>query len=123
MPSKKLSRRSFLKAASVSAACTAVSAGISRVDAAGSKVPRAIPSLAPAFVAWYKFDETGGTTAADSSGSGRTATLVNGPSFVAGQTGNAVNLDGTNDHVGLPAGIVSGLNDFTIATWVRLDTT
>lgn len=74
-------------------------------------------------LAWYRFDETSGTTASDASGNGRTATLVNGPTWTAGRSGNAVNLDGANDHVALPSGIVSGLNDYTIAGWVRLDTT
>jgi hypothetical protein len=50
-------------------------------------------------------------------------TLVNGPTFVAGRVGQAVNLDGSNDHVSLPAGILNGLTNFTIATWVKLDTT
>ena len=72
-------------------------------------------------VVWYKFDETSGTTAADSSGFGKNATLVNGPTWVAGKSGNAVNLDGTNDYVSMPSGIVSGLNDFSIATWVKQD--
>ncbi len=73
-------------------------------------------------VTWYRFDETSGTTAADSAGTNN-ATLVNGPTFVAGRLGNAVNLDGTNDHVSMPTGIVNGLTNFSIATWVRLDTT
>ena len=70
---------------------------------------------------WYKFDETSGTTAADSSGNGKNATLVNGPTWVAGKSGNAVNLDGSNDYVSMPSGIVSTLNDFTIAAWVKQD--
>ena len=73
-------------------------------------------------VAWYKFDETSGTTAFDSSGSGKNATLVNGPTWPAGLFGNAVNLDGTNDHLTIPAGIVSALGDFSISCWVKLDT-
>ncbi len=88
--------------------------------------PTATPTPTPGgtgLVVWYKFDETSGTTAYDSSGNGRNATLVNGPTWVAGRSGNAVNLDGSNDYVSLPAGMVSGLSDFTIATWVRLDTT
>ncbi len=44
----------------------------------------AIPSYAAGdLVAWYKFDETSGTTAADSSGNGKDATLVNGPTWPA----------------------------------------
>lgn len=36
-------------------------------------------------VAWWKLDETGGTTAVDSSGNSRTATLVNTPTYITGQ--------------------------------------
>jgi hypothetical protein len=72
----------------------------------------------------YQFDGN----ANDSSGNGRNATLVNGPTFVTGRVGQAVDLAGgaggsASQHVSLPAGIVNGLSDFTIATWVRLDTT
>ena len=43
---------------------------------------------------------------------------------VTGEIGNAVSLCGTNEYVSLPAGIVSGLHDFTISAWVnpRADT-
>jgi hypothetical protein len=37
----------------------------------------------------------------------------------AGRIGNAVKLGGTSDYVNLPTGIVSGLTDHTIATWVN----
>lgn len=50
------------------------------------------------------------------------STLAGGGTWTAGKTGNAVNLDGTNDYLALPAGIVGKLDDFTISTWVRLDT-
>jgi hypothetical protein len=36
-----------------------------------------------------------------------------------GKIGNAVRLDGSGDYVNLPAGIVSGLSDFTISAWVN----
>jgi hypothetical protein len=39
---------------------------------------------------------------------------------VTGLTGNAVDLDGVNDHVRLPTGVVSGLTRITLAAWVRL---
>lgn len=68
-----------------------------------------------------KFDETSGVTAIDSSGNGWDATLVNGAVWDAGQIGNAVRLDGADDYVDLPDGIVNGLTDFTIATWISLD--
>ena len=67
------------------------------------------------------FEENSGTSAADSSGMGNPGTLANGASWAAGKSGSAVSLDGTNDHVVLPSGIVSGLSDFTIASWVYLN--
>ncbi|MEO7933704.1 MAG: LamG-like jellyroll fold domain-containing protein [Chthoniobacterales bacterium] len=67
------------------------------------------------------FNETTGTTAADSSGNGWNGTLVNGPAWTTGKFANAVSLDGTNDHVTLPAGVVSSLNDCTISAWVKLN--
>jgi fibronectin type 3 domain-containing protein len=77
---------------------------------------------APVSVLTYlKFDETSGTTAYDTTGYGWNGTLVNGTFWTAGKFGNAVSLDGVNDHVSLPTGVVSGLTDFTIATWVYLN--
>ncbi|HYH02590.1 MAG TPA: LamG domain-containing protein [Bacillota bacterium] len=71
-------------------------------------------------VLWYPFNETAGTTVMDSTGGGRNATL-NGATWVAGKLNNAVNLSGTNQYVSLPGGVVSNLNDFTVAAWVKLD--
>jgi fibronectin type 3 domain-containing protein/regulation of enolase protein 1 (concanavalin A-like superfamily) len=68
------------------------------------------------------FNESSGTTAADTSGLGYNGTLVNGPVFSTGTVGNAVNLDGTNDHVTLPSGVVSGMTAFTASVWVKPDT-
>ncbi len=77
----------------------------------------------PTLHAWLKFDETSGTVAADSTGHGWNGTLVNGATFVAGYTNNAVSLTGgSSQYVRLPVGIVSNLTDFTIACWVRLTT-
>jgi hypothetical protein len=38
---------------------------------------------------------------------------------VPGKIGNAVSLSGNGEYVNLPAGIVSGLHDFTISAWVN----
>jgi hypothetical protein len=70
---------------------------------------------------WLKFDETSGTTASDATGNGHNATLINGPVWAAGKSGNAVSLDGTNDYLALPTGALTDLSDFTIATWVYLN--
>ncbi len=47
-------------------------------------------------------------------------TLVNSPAWVVGRIENGVSLDGADDFVTLPTGVVDGLTDYTIATWVQL---
>ena len=71
--------------------------------------------------AHLSFDETAGTTAADATGNSWNGTLVNGPVWSAGYFDNGVDLDGTDDHVTLPTGVVDGLTDVTISTWVYLN--
>ena len=78
-------------------------------------------SAPPEFVVWYKFDETSGTSGSDSTGNGNNATLSNGATWAAGRTGNAVQLNGRYGYVSIPAGILENVDDFTIATWVKLD--
>lgn len=81
-----------------------------------------VGGMLPPFVAHYRFDETSGTAAADATGNGRTATLVGGAGWIAGRSGNAVNLSGSSQYVALPTGILAGASAFTVAAWVRLDT-
>ena len=78
--------------------------------------------LPPAPWAYLKFDESSGTNAADATGHGWTGTLRNGPTWVAGTNGNAVNLNSSaSNYVSLSTGVVNGLSDFTIAAWVNLN--
>ncbi len=72
--------------------------------------------------AYWKFDESSGTTAADSSATGLTATLKNGANFVPGKLGNALNLDGADDYadLGLSLPILRGANAGTVAAWINL---
>jgi len=49
--------------------------------------------------AWWKLDEISGTNAIDSSGYGRTGTLMNGPVWTSGEINGALNFDGSNDYV------------------------
>jgi hypothetical protein len=42
---------------------------------------------------------------------------------VAGKLGNAVKLSGSSQYVALPANVVNGLADFTVALWVNLAAT
>ncbi len=73
-------------------------------------------------LAYLKFNEASGTSAADSSGNGKNGTLATGASFsAAGKINNAVSLNGSSGYVNLPTGVVSTLNDFSISTWVYLN--
>lgn len=69
---------------------------------------------------FYTFDETSGTSAADSSGNGFAATLAGGATFAAGLQNNALSLSGTSQYASLPVGVVSGLTSFSVAAWVKL---
>jgi regulation of enolase protein 1 (concanavalin A-like superfamily) len=73
-------------------------------------------------IAELPFNETSGTTATDVSGQGWNGTLTGGAAWAAGNSGNAVDLDGTNDYVALPSGVVSNVDTMTMAAWVNLDT-
>jgi len=64
-------------------------------------------------------DEVDGNVLADASGNDNSAVLTGSRSFVAGMTGGAVQFSGGS--ATLPAGIVAGLDDFTIAAWVKPD--
>ncbi len=70
-------------------------------------------------VALYHFDETSGTTSADSSGNGNTATMVGGATFSSGVRGNAATFSGANQYTMLPIGIVSALTNFSISAWIN----
>jgi hypothetical protein len=71
----------------------------------------------PDLVARYPFDNS----AADASGNGRTATLT-GTTWTTGRTSGALGLNGSTAYASLPAGILAGATDFSVALWVRLDT-
>ena len=71
-----------------------------------------MPSTAQSYTATYTaaappsglagawgFNEGSGTTTADASGNGNTATLLNGPTWVAGKYGNGLSFDGANDNL------------------------
>jgi hypothetical protein len=53
-------------------------------------------------VGWWKFDETSGTVAYDSSGNERDGNLTNGPSWNTGKIGGSLSFDGNDDVLDLP---------------------
>lgn len=64
------------------------------------------------------FDSKSGTSGADASGNGHTGTLRGGATWVAGRTGNAVALNGSDGYVALPNQLMDDVSDFTISAWV-----
>lgn len=80
----------------------------------------------PELMAWYKFDESSGRTASDSSGRkdrDMTATLVGNAAWGDGRIGNAVHFNSTGSqdgHVRLPQGVLAGAREATVACWVNL---
>jgi alpha-N-arabinofuranosidase len=72
----------------------------------------------------WNFDETSGTTAADSSGNGHNGTLNTGASWTAsGKTGGAVKVNGTaTGYVSLPFILNPASTPFTVSAFVKLDT-
>ncbi|MCB1131771.1 MAG: autotransporter-associated beta strand repeat-containing protein, partial [Verrucomicrobiae bacterium] len=68
-------------------------------------------SLEADLLAWYKFDETSGTVADDSSPNNSDATLVNGPAWNSG----ALSFDGIDDDVQTP---VPNGSVRTLAAWI-----
>jgi len=74
--------------------------------------------LAMYLTTWLPFDEGFGTNAADASGNGNNGAFNNfaGTPWVTGNSGTALNFDGTNDYVGIN-NIVS--SNFTIACWLN----
>jgi rhamnogalacturonan endolyase len=69
--------------------------------------------------AWYKFDQPNGVELTDHSGNAFAGTIAGAYEFPDGISNDALRLK--NGAATLPAGIVSGLDDFTIATWVKPD--
>ena len=84
--------------------------------------PDSNESMSTGLQSYLNFDESEGTTAYDSTGNSWDGTLANGPQWDTGIFGSAVELDGSDDYISLPSGAVGDLTDFTISTWVYLDT-
>ncbi|OGX35649.1 MAG: hypothetical protein A3B73_05555 [Omnitrophica WOR_2 bacterium RIFCSPHIGHO2_02_FULL_63_39] len=75
-------------------------------------------------LAWWKFDENTGTSAADATGNGYTGTLAASPAtptWASGRLGYALSFDGTDDKVSLGNDALGNLGDnATVSAWVKL---
>jgi hypothetical protein len=64
----------------------------------------------------YAFDGN-----ANDSGTSPANGTVTGGSYVSGRIGQAVSLNGSSQYASFPSGFVSGLNDYSVSTWVNLN--
>jgi len=69
----------------------------------------------------WLFDEGDGTTAKDSSGNKNDGMLVNSPEWVAGKFDNALNFDGVDDYINLPATTSDNWEGITLVAWAWLN--
>jgi hypothetical protein len=99
--------------------CFYVVTGIRNGKETGPSNEAAISS-SPALQFRLKFDELSGNTAEDAVTGKTGGKLPNKGGWETGKDGRAVSLDGKDQYVELPAGIVGGLADFTICAWVNV---
>ncbi|OHA24320.1 MAG: hypothetical protein A3D50_02195 [Candidatus Taylorbacteria bacterium RIFCSPHIGHO2_02_FULL_44_12] len=73
----------------------------------------------------WKFDETSGTMASDSSGNNNTGTLTNGPTWTTGKIGGALNFDGVDDYVDMGIGSatesIGGGSAVSVSLWIKIN--
>jgi hypothetical protein len=91
----------------------------------------AIAEQARCPVALWKFDETSGVTASDSTGNGYNGTLINGSAWTTGgRFDGAISFDGSNDYISVPYIYNPTANDtaleykggvLTLGAWVYAD--
>src|SRR5271165_3956116 len=80
----------------------------------------AAPVLAQTAVGDWTFDDGSGTKAADSSGNGHTATLVNGIHWTKGEIGGAVSANAAKQqYVSIPAIDLSSTRAVTVSLWAN----
>jgi hypothetical protein len=102
--------------------------GVADPNAANSPQTVTVNLHIRGLVAYWALDEEGGTTAADSSGNGHRGTLVDfadpNSSWTAGQVGNCLAFDGSDDRVDVNgyAGI-GGTQPRTVCAWIQLSST
>lgn len=70
----------------------------------------------------YSLNENTGTSAADGTGMGNTATLQAGASWATGRFGSAVSLTGaSNSFVDIPRPVIDTSKSYSVALWVKLN--
>ncbi|MEW6303639.1 MAG: polysaccharide lyase family 8 super-sandwich domain-containing protein [Verrucomicrobiota bacterium] len=75
-------------------------------------------ALDSALVSWHRLDETFGLTAFDSTKNNYLGTVLGGAAWTSGGLGGAIDLDGVNDAVQVPANQWNFTNGLTLSTWL-----
>ena len=85
--------------------------------------PPAPPPGTPGLVGvgYWPFDQDSGNTAPDASGNGHDGTLLNGPNWTNGHTGNALQFNGRDQWVDTGDSILDTTGNYSTAAWVSLD--
>ena len=73
-------------------------------------------------VGYWSMNEGAGSYAGDSSGNKNTGTLTNGPTWVDGKKGKALNFDGSDDYVDSVDGASLNLQNVSMSGWVKTTT-
>jgi hypothetical protein len=82
----------------------------------------AVTTPASGPIGHWTLDELSGALAADSSGSGGTGTLLNGPLHVPGRLGGALSFNGVDESVSVPHAAVLDAYPLTVSLWVNTAT-
>ena len=85
-------------------------------QAAASVLSKAPNNLG--LVGYWTFNEGTSTVALDYSGNKNKGTLVNGPTWVNGKQGKALNCDGVDDYVSAP---LDTANIVTVSVWAKMN--
>jgi hypothetical protein len=101
--------------------CTTTTTDGANCGTCGTTCASDTASLSSGLLGLWHFDEGTGTTSADSSGNGNTASLLGTtkPTWEAGYSQNAVQMNGTSSYVQAPLGTwFGGNNSHTASAWV-----
>jgi len=84
-------------------------------------LPVVAQNLQEGLVGYWKFNETSGVTASDSSGNGHDGTLNADPEWVTGHFGGGLEFDGTGDEVSVPySPDLNPEQSFTACLWANV---
>jgi type II secretory pathway pseudopilin PulG len=74
----------------------------------------------PNLVAYWRLDESAGTTASDTTTNANDGTLINSPTWATGHVGGGLLFDGKNDYISVPYNSVFTItSELTLTAWIK----